>query len=149
MEVCDGRWLSISDNVALLWLDATWAALLLHAHSATLATADAQRAAVRRLERARAHLVALHGPEMSRLAAREGTGAQRAVWVRLLLLQVSEQSPPRTQVIRGHQPCVWQGAVVAYERGDVAGARSLHGRADALRREPVRTLQAGRAPITS
>ena len=146
MEVCDGRWLSISDNVALLWLDATWAALLLHAHSATLATADAQRAAVRRLERARAHLVALHGPEMSRLAAREGTGAQRAVWVRLLLLQVSEQSPPRTQVIRGHQPCVWQGAV-AYERGDVADARSLLGRADALRREPACALQADCAPI--
>ena len=146
MEVCDGRWLSISDNVALLWLDATWAALLLHAHSATLATADAQRAAVRRLERARAHLVALHGPEMSRLAAREGTGAQRAVWVRLLLLQASKQSPPRTQVIRGHQPSVWQGAV-AYERGDVADARSLLGRADALRREPARALQADRVPI--
>ena len=79
MEAFDGCWLSISDDVALLWLDATWAALLLHAHSATLATADAQRAAVWRLDPARAHLVALHGPEMSRLAAREGTGVQRPV----------------------------------------------------------------------
>ena len=98
MEVCDGRWLSISDNVALAWLDATWAALLLHAHSATLATAEAQRAAVRRLDLARSHLVALHGPEMSRLDAREGTGAQRAVWVRLLLLQAIARQSPRNQV---------------------------------------------------
>mmetsp|Transcript_29360 Transcript_29360/g.71304 ORF Transcript_29360/g.71304 Transcript_29360/m.71304 type:complete len:568 (+) Transcript_29360:23-1726(+) len=114
------RYISMCDNFALLLLDAVWAAMLLqHMHlaapavprgSARLDSADAQRQAVRRLERAKGLLSALHGPNMERLAALDNAGQQRAVYVKLQLL----------------------AGVVAYHRGDLDDARSLLHRADEL-----------------
>uniref|UniRef100_A0A7S0NWI6 UBA domain-containing protein n=1 Tax=Calcidiscus leptoporus TaxID=127549 RepID=A0A7S0NWI6_9EUKA len=113
MECCEGRWLTISDNYALLLLDAVWATLLLHSCDGSLAQLSKQREASARMDKARSLLQALHGPDWQRLAMREDTGAQRAIYCRLFVLQ----------------------GALAYHRGDLHDARSLLNRSEGLRRE--------------
>ena len=89
MDVADQKWLELSDNLPLLLLDSVWASLLL-AHQrpdAALSAPAAQATAAARLERAKGLLHRLHGMQMERLAGRADAGQQRAVYVRLRLLQ--------------------------------------------------------------
>ena len=115
MDVADRKWLELSDNMALLLLDAVWASLLLSSRQADAALSEpaAQAAASARLERAKGLLQRLHGPQMERLAGRSDAGQQRAVYVRLGVLQ----------------------GALAYHRGELHDARSLLVRADGMRRE--------------
>lgn len=126
MELCEERWLRLGDNFVLLLLDAAWSSLLLHTGGSLLLTEGStallpvggdplewHAAARRRVDRARDLLHALHGPRLERLAALEDAGAQRAVWVRVHLLQ----------------------GALAYYRGDFDDARSLLRRGDTLFRE--------------
>jgi len=121
MDVADRKWLELSDNMALLLLDVVWASLLLSSRQpdAALSEPAAQAAAAARLERAKGLLQRLHGPQMERLAGRSDAGQQRAVYVRLGVLQ----------------------GALAYHRGELHDARSLLTRADAMRRELTLTAE--------
>jgi len=117
MELCEKRWLAISDNYALLLLDMVWSSLLIHTTDGSLSQVTKQREASARIDKARAFLQALHGPDWQRLALREDTGAQRAIYVRLFVLQ----------------------GAIAFHRGDLDDARSLLTRAEGLRSELILT----------
>eukprot|EP00965_Chrysotila_dentata_P069276 2289367-Pleurochrysis_carterae.AAC.2 len=63
MKLCDQRWLEISDNYALLLLDAVWATLLKHAADRNLDKIASQREAADRLAEARKLLRVSGGAE--------------------------------------------------------------------------------------
>jgi len=115
MKLCDQRWLEISDNYALLLLDAVWATLLKHAADRNLDKIASQREAADRLAEARKLLRTLHGADWQRLGQRDDTGPQQAVWVRLFVLQ----------------------GALAFHRGEIDDARSHFERAEKLRQKLV------------
>ena len=106
------RYLSLGDNFALLLLDCVWASLLTHLLGSSAAPHE-HTAAVARLERAKGLLRELHGEGLSKLANRADTGAQRAVYVRVNLLQ----------------------GALAFLRGEAPDALSLFRKAERLLQE--------------